>query len=290
MTASRISVISDTAAMQAQSRQWHREGRRIGLVPTMGFLHKGHLSLVELCRRHGDRTVVSIFVNPLQFGPNEDYQTYPRDLDRDLRLLESLDIDVVFNPAHCTFYPPGHCTFVEVEGLTPGLCGAARPGHFRGVTTVVTKLFNAVRPDVAVFGRKDYQQAAVIQRMVRDLDMGIEIVLAPTVREADGLAMSSRNTRLNPDERARAGAIFQALDTARQAVENGLTTSAQQLRRQVREHIAVALSPDIDYVEVVDPDSLEPVQTITGPVIMAVAVRLSQVRLIDNMQACPPAA
>lgn len=282
-------MFEDAVAMQTQARAWRRERQLIGLVPTMGYLHKGHLSLVELCNRHCDRTVVSIFVNPLQFGPQEDYAVYPRDLEQDLRALVPYDVSAVFHPHEKGFYFPDHSTYVHVEGLTEGLCGTWRPGHFRGVTTVVTKLFNAVLPDVAVFGQKDYQQAAVIRRMVRDLNMGIRIMLGPTVREADGLAMSSRNTRLTPQERERAPVIYSALDAARSAVEKGRTTDAGRLRDQIRQRIAAELSPDIDYVEVVEPESLEPVQTITGPVVLAVAVRLPQVRLIDNVQAAPPA-
>ena len=282
--------IEDTAVMQAQSRTWRRAGLRIGLVPTMGYLHGGHLSLVEQCMSRCDRAVVSIFVNPLQFGPREDYAVYPRDLDRDLALLAPLGPAAVFHPTPDAFYLPDHSTTVEVGDLTTGLCGAFRPGHFRGVTTVVAKLFHAVQPDVAVFGQKDYQQAAVIQRMVRDLNMGIEVMVAPTVRERDGLAMSSRNTRLTEDERRRAPVIFRALDAARRRVAAGTQLDPARLRQAILDQISVELSPEIDYVEVVDPVSLEPVTTITGPVIIAVAVRLPSARLIDNVRAEPPSS
>jgi len=275
-------VITTVQAMQQQSDAWRGAGLRVGLVPTMGYLHQGHLSLVERCRQESDRTVVSIFVNPLQFGPSEDLAIYPRDLDRDLKLLEEYQVEAVFHPPAEEFYPEGFSTYVEVEGLTQGLCGAFRPGHFRGVTTVVTKLFTAVRPHLAVFGQKDYQQSAVIRRLVRDLNMGIAIVVAPTVREADGLAMSSRNLNLSEAERRRAPGLYQTLCQARESIQAG-ERDAGRIVARMRERIGRELTDRIDYIEVVDPDTLEPVAQIESAVVIALAVRLAKARLIDNV-------
>ena len=249
----------------------------------MGYLHEGHLKLVEICQEQCDRTVVSIFVNPLQFGPREDYAIYPRDLDRDLQSLSGHQVAAVFHPTPEEFYPEGFSTHVEVQNLTQGLCGASRPGHFRGVTTVVAKLFTSVRPQLAVFGQKDYQQSAVIRRMVRDLNMGIEIVVAPTVRESDGLAMSSRNINLTPEERYRVPVLYQALRQARDAIRSGEQDAALLVDR-MRERISRQLTDKIDYIAVVDPDSLESVARISGSVVIALAVHLSRVRLIDNIR------
>jgi pantoate--beta-alanine ligase len=281
-------LITSLDAMQQRAREHIRSDQTVGLVPTMGALHAGHLKLIERARSECDVVVVSIFVNPTQFGPGEDYDTYPRDLGRDLAQLADHRVDAVFNPEPRELYPRGFATHVEVEGLTEGLCGAFRPGHFRGVTTVVTKLFNATRPHLAVFGRKDYQQAAVIRRMVRDLDMGIEILLAPTVREPDGLAMSSRNVNLTAGERRRAPALFGALSEARQRIEAG-ETDAGALVADIRRRIAVELSERIDYVEIVDPETLERAETVAGPVVALAAVRVGKVRLIDNVEAAPRA-
>ena len=282
-------LLDTVAAMHQQADAWRRRDLRIGLVPTMGYLHDGHLSLVERCRRESDRTVVSIFVNPLQFGPQEDFDIYPRDLDRDLDLLASYGVEAVFHPTPAEFYPDGFATSVEVEGLTSGLCGAFRPGHFTGVTTVVTKLFTATRPDVAVFGQKDYQQSAVIRRMVRDLNLGIDIVVAPTVREPDGLAMSSRNINLTAQERERAPLLYQLLSQTREAVLIG-EQDAELLIERMHRRIAAELTDRIDYIAIVDPDSLEPVVHIRGPVVVALAVRLSKDRLIDNIPIESPSA
>ncbi|MBT4500745.1 MAG: pantoate--beta-alanine ligase [Gemmatimonadetes bacterium] len=282
-------LLDTVAAMHQQADAWHRQDLRIGLVPTMGYLHDGHLSLVERCRRESDRTVVSIFVNPLQFGPQEDFDIYPRDLDRDLELLSRHGVEAVFHPIPEEFYPDGFATSVEVEGLTSGLCGAFRPGHFSGVTTVVTKLFTATRPDVAVFGQKDYQQSAVIRRMVRDLNLGIDIVVAPTVREADGLAMSSRNINLTAQERERAPLLYQFLSQTREAILAG-EQDAENLIERMRLRIAAELTDRIDYIAIVDPDSLKSVAHIRGPVVVALAVRLGKVRLIDNILIESPSA
>lgn len=283
-----LARIHTAVQMQSQSDAWRKAGHRIGLVPTMGSLHEGHLSLVDHCLQAVDRTVVSIFVNPLQFGPKEDLAMYPRDLNRDLDLLSRRGVDAVFHPKTAEFYPPNFSTFIEVQQLTRGLCGAFRPGHFRGVTTVVTKLFTAVKPHLAVFGQKDYQQSAVIRRLVRDLNLDLRIAVAPTVREEDGLAMSSRNINLNEDERNRAPALYQALECGRRKVEAG-ERDAGRIVAALHERIASQLTPQIDYISIVHPDTLEEVGTIAGPVVIALAVRLSRVRLIDNVEATPPA-
>ncbi|MEW6755809.1 MAG: pantoate--beta-alanine ligase [Candidatus Latescibacterota bacterium] len=280
-------TIETTRGMQETAEAWRRQGLRVGLVPTMGYLHEGHLSLVDRCRQESDVTVVSIFVNPLQFGPAEDYAVYPRDLERDLGLLAERGVEAVFHPSVEEVYPPGFATHVEVSGLTEGLCGAFRPGHFRGVTTVVTKLFTAVRPHVAVFGQKDYQQAAVIRRLERDLNLGIRIAVSPTVREADGLAMSSRNVNLTAEERARAPVLFAALSWAREQILAGQRETAP-LATRIRQQIQAGLTERIDYVEVADAETLAPVRRIAGRAVIALAVRVGRVRLIDNVVVEPP--
>ncbi len=278
--------IHTVAEMQAQSDAWRGTDLCIGLVPTMGFLHEGHLSLVDHSLEAADCTVVSIFVNPLQFGPKEDYAIYPRDMERDLDLLSRRGVDAVFHPQTVEFYPPDFSTSVEVEELTKGLCGPFRPGHFRGVTTVVTKLFTAVKPHLAVFGQKDYQQATVIRRLVRDLNLDLRVEVAPTVREADGLAMSSRNILLSAEDRQRAPALYEALTMGQKKIEQG-ERDASQIIAAMRAHIERALDASIDYISIAHPDTLEEVAHITGPVVIALAVRLSNVRLIDNIIATP---
>lgn len=258
-------------------------GARVGLVPTMGALHEGHLSLIRAARAETDVVVVSIFVNPTQFGPNEDYDRYPRDLTKDLGLVDQAGGDLIFNPSAEEMYAPDRSTWVEVEGLTEGLCGRSRPGHFRGVCTVVTKLVAICQPERAYFGEKDAQQLAVIQRMVRDLNIRVEIVPCPIVREEDGLAMSSRNVRLTPEARAQAPALHRALQAARAAVEKG-ERSAAALERIVRAVLAEAPLGEIDYVEIVRADDLTAVNTIAGACLIAVAVRFGGVRLIDNVK------
>ena len=213
-----MDIISDVQEMQGRARQWRGQGLKVVLVPTMGFFHQGHLSLMEYGKTIGERLVVSLFVNPAQFGPQEDLGRYPRDLDRDARLAREVGVDCLYTPEAGAMYPPGYQTFVEVESLSQGLCGASRPGHFRGVATVVLKLLNQVAPQVAVFGEKDYQQLMVVKRMVADLDVPTEIVGRPIVREPDGLAMSSRNTYLNPEGRAAALCLYRALLAARELV------------------------------------------------------------------------
>ena len=279
--------ISTVAAMQDQSETWRYEGLRIGLVPTMGFLHEGHLSLVDYSLAHTDRTVVSIFVNPLQFGPKEDLTFYPRDIDRDLYLLNQRGVDAVFYPETLEFYPPNFSTFVEVQELTIGLCGAFRPGHFRGVTTVVAKLFNAVRPHLAVFGQKDYQQSAIIRRLVNDLNLNLSIEVSPTIRETDGLAMSSRNINLSDGERRRAPALYRAIVMGKERIEKG-QRDATAIIADMRATIERDLTTDIDYISIVHPDTLVQVTEITGPVVIAIAVQMAKVRLVDNTSASPP--
>jgi pantoate--beta-alanine ligase len=283
---SKPQLINTVAKMQAQSDTWRGEGLRIGLVPTMGFLHEGHLSLVDYSLSTADRTIVSIFVNPLQFGPKEDFTIYPRDIERDIKLLAQRGVDAVFKPQTAEFYPPDFSTTVEVTQLTDGLCGAIRPGHFRGVTTVVSKLFTATKPHLAVFGQKDYQQSAVIRRMVRDLSLDLRIEIAPTMREADGLAMSSRNVNLTEDERRRVPALYQALEIAKRYIERG-EPDTQRIIGEMRRHIEKEVGGDIEYISIVHPDTLEDLSQIAGPVVIALAVRLANVRLIDNISAEP---
>lgn len=252
-----------------------------GLVPTMGYLHRGHISLVERARTECASVGVSIFVNPTQFAPTEDLDKYPRNIDADLKLLEAAGADLVWMPTPDIVYPPGFQSWVTVEGLTSPLEGAMRPGHFRGVTTVVAKLFNAFQPQKAYFGQKDAQQAAVIRRMTRDLDFPIEVVVCPTVREADGLAMSSRNTYLNPDERRAATVLFRALSAAKAAHEAG-ERDADKLRVLMSDTINAEPLAKLQYVSCADYDTLEELQTIHGKALLSMAVYLGKTRLIDN--------
>lgn len=276
-----MTTVQSVKEMKALVRDWRAAGRTIGFVPTMGFLHEGHLSLVRASRSRCGVTVVSVFVNPAQFGPREDFQRYPRDLERDAALLEAEGVDVLFAPLAQDIYPPGYRTWVEVHGLQDRLCGASRPGHFRGVATVVLKLFNIVRPDAAFFGAKDAQQALLIRRMAADLDLDIDIVTCPIVREADGLAMSSRNSYLSPDERKAALALSRGLRWAEGEVAAG-ERDAKRLEAGVRARLAEEPLVRVDYVEVVDPESLEPVDVLQGPALLAVAAYVGSTRLIDN--------
>ncbi|MCS6994694.1 MAG: pantoate--beta-alanine ligase [Anaerolineales bacterium] len=255
--------------------------RPLGLVPTMGYLHEGHLSLVRRARQECVSVAVSIFVNPTQFGPNEDLSRYPRDLERDLHLLEAAGADLVWIPSNEVMYPPGFQTWVTVETLTLPLEGAMRPGHFRGVTTVVSKLFNAVRPEKAYFGQKDAQQAAVIRQMTRDLSYPIEIVVCPTVREADGLAMSSRNTYLSPEERQAATVLFRALSAAETAYRAG-ERNAETLRHIMRTTIESEPLARLQYVSCADYDTLQELETVSGKALLSMAVFIGATRLIDN--------
>jgi pantoate--beta-alanine ligase len=255
---------------------------RVGLVPTMGYLHDGHLSLVRRAREECDHVIVSIFVNPTQFGPKEDLSKYPRDLDRDLSLLEPLGVDLVWMPTEEVMYPPGYQTWVEVEAVTRPLEGAVRPGHFRGVTTVVAKLFNAVQPHNAYFGQKDAQQAAVIRQMTRDLSYPIEIVVCPIVREPDGLAMSSRNVYLDPEPRQAATVLYRSLSAAKEAYEDGVR-DAETLRRIMEDILASEPLAQMQYVSCADYDTLEELEIVSGKALLSMAVFLGKTRLIDNI-------
>ena len=255
---------------------------RVGLVPTMGYLHEGHLSLVRRAREDCEHVVVSIFVNPAQFGPREDLSKYPRDLDRDLSLLSPLGVDLVWMPTAEIMYPPAYQTWVEVEAITRPLEGAMRPGHFRGVATVVAKLFNAVQPHKAYFGQKDAQQAAVIRQMTRDLSYPIEVVICPIVREPDGLAMSSRNVYLDPEQRKAATVLSRSLQAARDMYEHG-ERDAEQLRARMKEVLAGEPRAEVQYVSCADYDTLEELDRITGKALLSMAVFLGKTRLIDNL-------
>jgi pantoate--beta-alanine ligase len=256
--------------------------RPLGLVPTMGYLHDGHLTLVRRARQECATVAVSIFVNPTQFGPQEDLAAYPRDMERDLRMLEPEGVAWVFSPTPEEVYPRGFDTWVEVDALSRPLEGTHRPGHFRGVTTVVAKLFNIVRPDRAYFGEKDAQQLRVIRKMARDLDLGIEIVPVPTVRERDGLAMSSRNVYLNADDRQAALCLYRSLQLAQRLYQQG-ERDAEAIRRQVRELIQTEPLAHIEYVSVADDETLEELTAIGGPALVSLAVRFGRTRLIDNV-------
>jgi len=297
-------IVSSIAAMQRLARQWQRAGTRIGFVPTMGYLHTGHLSLVKRARQLvGKRGVVvaSIYVNPTQFGPKEDLSRYPRDLKRDLKLCRAEGVDAVFVPSDAEMYPGGtgsrrcesadeprfdkrgYSTYVVEEKLSRSMEGASRPTHFRGVTTVVAKLFNIVLPDVAVFGQKDFQQAAIIKRMVADLNFPVRIIVAPTLREADGLAMSSRNKYLVGDLRQQATVLCRSIAAARQAVAvSAKPVSASKLKARVRQIIKTAPAARLDYVEFFESDTLAPVTKVTRGAHMALAVFFGKTRLIDN--------
>lgn len=262
-------------------KEWRRQGYTIGLVPTMGYLHDGHASLMKKAKESCQKVVVSIFVNPMQFGANEDLSTYPRDLEADSRLCESLGVDLIFHPSVEEMYDPGFCSFVDMTGLTKELCGKSRPIHFRGVCTVVTKLFNIVTPDKAFFGQKDAQQLAVIKRMTADLNMDIEIVGCPIIREEDGLARSSRNVYLNKEERQAALILSKTIQLGQWMVQQG-TRSASQLLAAMKASLESEPLARIDYVEAVSMDTIQPIDTLQGQVLVAMAVFIGKTRLIDN--------
>jgi pantoate--beta-alanine ligase len=268
--------------MSTLARMLKKEGKSIGFVPTMGCLHEGHLSLVRAAKKHTDVVVMSIFVNPLQFGPKEDFERYPRDFKHDERLASDAGVDVIFYPSVKEMYPEGYATYVNVERLTDGLCGASRPGHFRGVATVVAKLLGIVRPDVAYFGQKDAQQAAVIKKMAQDLNMGVEIKVVPIVREKDGLAMSSRNVFLSEAERRDALVLHQSLKRAESLVADG-ERDAGRIIRMMRDMFAERPSVKLEYVSIVDPKELSCLDTISKEALIAVAARVGKTRLIDNI-------
>lgn len=267
--------------MQDRSNRLRRNGKTIVFVPTMGFLHDGHLTLLREGKKLGDDLVLSIFVNPTQFGPAEDFDAYPRNMERDLALAEGAGVNAVFTPDRSDLYGAGYQTYVQLENLPNHLCGISRPTHFRGVATVVAKLFNIVKPQIAIFGQKDYQQLAVIRRMARDLNFDIDIQGSPTVRETDGLAMSSRNAYLSSEQRKKAVCLFQALNKAGELVKNG-ETSAAVILDMVRGLILSQTETRIDYISLCDPDTLEEMTAIDRPALLALAVFMGKTRLIDN--------
>lgn len=276
-----MNIVTTIDEVRAQVRAWRKEGLTVGLVPTMGYLHEGHQSLIARSVAENDRTVVSDFVNPIQFGPSEDLATYPRDIDRDAALCEATGADLIFHPEADEMYAPDFCTYVDMDHLTKGLCGASRPIHFRGVCTVVSKLFHIVQPDRAYFGQKDAQQLAVIRRMVRDLNMPLEIIGCPIIREADGLAKSSRNTYLSAEERQAALCLSRGLNKGKAAVDAG-ETDAAKVKAIITAEIEAEPLSRIDYVEIVDWNNLEPVDSTAGSILAAVAVYIGKTRLIDN--------
>ncbi len=276
-----MELYGEVEKVRQKVKEWKKSGFTIGFVPTMGYLHEGHKSLIDAARKENDRVVVSIFVNPMQFGPKEDLASYPRDLDKDAALCKEAGVDLVFHPQPEEMYAPDFCSYVDMDGLTAQLCGKSRPGHFRGVQTVVLKLFHIVMPDRAYFGQKDAQQLAVVKRMVRDLNVDVEIVGCPIVREPDGLAKSSRNTYLNGQERQAALVLHKSLAAGKRLLESG-ETSAAAIKQAITKEIEQEPMAAIDYVEIVDFNAITPVETITGPILAAIAVYIGKTRLIDN--------
>ncbi|HVN89948.1 MAG TPA: pantoate--beta-alanine ligase [Candidatus Binataceae bacterium] len=281
-----MKIIADPREMQAWADQVRRAGETIAFVPTMGFLHDGHLTLMREGRKHATRLASSLFVNPTQFGPNEDFSRYPRNFDGDCAMMRTVPVDALFAPEPEVMFPPGSQTWVEATEVTKGLCGDHRPGHFRGVTTVVAKLFNIVKPHCALFGEKDYQQLRAIERMVADLNFDLKIIPVPTVREPDGLAMSSRNAYLKADERERALALSRALKAAGEAVRSG-ARSADELQRIALGVLNQTPGVNVEYVAAVDANTLQPMTTLDRPVVVAIAARVGTTRLIDNMVFSP---
>ncbi|MDN5345183.1 MAG: pantoate--beta-alanine ligase [Clostridia bacterium] len=277
-----MDLLTTIAATRQYVAGVRHQGKSIGLVPTMGYLHKGHLTLARTAREQNDVVMMSIFVNPTQFGPGEDLDRYPRDLERDQELAAAAGVEAIFTPPVAEMYPRGYSTYVQVEGLTEVLCGASRPGHFRGVATVVSKLFNIVQPDRAYFGLKDYQQAVVIKRMVRDLNFPVDIITVPTVREPDGLALSSRNKYLSPAQRRSALALYRALNLGADLIRRGERRAKTVWEAMTREILSYP-ETRVDYVAVCDADTLEPLLEIKGRVLLALAVWVGNTRLIDNL-------
>jgi pantoate--beta-alanine ligase len=275
-------VITSIPKMQQFSLRERRKGKTIGFVPTMGALHQGHLSLIRCARKENDLVVTSIFVNPAQFGPKEDFKKYPRSLKRDSRLCRACGVDLIFYPQAKAIYPPGYLTYITVEKLSDKLCGRSRPGHFKGVATIVAKLFNIVQPDNAYFGQKDAQQSIIIKSMVSDLDMPVKIRVLPTVREKEGLALSSRNLYLKPNERKDALVLSKALKVARGLIKKGIKDSAK-ISAKMKQVIRRAKSARVDYISIVDLENLEPLKIIRGKCMIALAVRIGRTRLIDNI-------
>jgi len=278
-----MKIIHSVADMQAEAEALRRSGQTIGFVPTMGYLHEGHLSLLRIARKRADVTVMSIFVNPTQFGPNEDLERYPRDFERDERLAREEGCDILFYPSAEEMYPHPYRTYVVVEEITHVLCGKSRPTHFRGVTTIVAKLFNIVKPHFAVFGQKDAQQVIVIKQMARDLNFNLDILTGPIVREPDGLAMSSRNAYLSADERKDALNLYKSLTEAKRLIEAG-ERDALKIKNAIERILRQGKSVRTDYIEIVDTTNLKPVEKIQGDVLIALAVFVGKTRLIDNIQ------
>lgn len=277
-----MKVVSTINEVREQVRQWRMEGKSVGFVPTMGYLHEGHESLIKKAVEQNDAVVVSIFVNPMQFGPKEDLASYPRDLEADSKLCEAAGAKLIFHPEPEEMYEDGFCSFVDMTGLTDALCGLSRPVHFRGVCTVVNKLFNIVKPDRAYFGEKDAQQLAVVKRMVKDLNMDIEIVGCPIIREADGLAKSSRNTYLSAESRKSAVILSQSIFMGKKMIEDGERDAAKVIAAMKDKINSVPLT-DIDYVEIVDVNTMKSIDVISGEILCAIAVNVGgEARLIDN--------
>lgn len=276
-----MKTIENISRMSTLVKMMKKESKSIGFVPTMGYLHEGHLSLVRAAKKHTDVVVMSIFVNPTQFGPKEDFEKYPKDLRRDEELARDAGVDVIFHPSSIDMYPEGYASYVTVEKLTDTLCGASRPGHFKGVATVVTKLFNIVKPDVAYFGQKDMQQALIIKKMASDLNMGIDIKIMPILRESDGLAMSSRNMYLSESERRDSVILNQSLKQAESVIKHG-EKDARKVIKSVEDIIKQKPSARIDYVRIVDTRDLKDIKVISGEIMIAIAVFFGQTRLIDN--------
>lgn len=282
-------IVTETIAdLRRQVSEWKKEGLTVGLCPTMGYLHEGHASLMDASRASCDKTVASVFVNPIQFGPNEDLATYPRDFEHDCKVLEAHGVDLVFHPDPSEMYADDFCTFVDIDVLSKTLCGASRPVHFRGVCTVITKLLNTVQPDKIFFGKKDAQQLAIIRRMVRDLNFNVEVCGCPIVREADGLAKSSRNTYLNEKERQAALILSRTIRLGQDLTEKGERNSAALLKA-MREKLASEPMADVEYVEVVNGEDMQPVKTFRDGDLVAMAVRIGSTRLIDNFTVGDPA-
>jgi len=277
-----VKVIDNIQRMAMLSKILKKESKTIGFVPTMGYLHDGHLSLIKIAKQHTDVAVVSIFVNPKQFSPSEDFERYPRDLTRDEEMARLAGADVLFNPSSVDMYPEGYDTYIDVEHLANTLCGPSRPGHFKGVTTIVAKLFNIVKPDIAYFGQKDAQQSIIIKKMVHDLNMDIDIKVLPTIREKDGLAMSSRNINLSEKERKDALCLSQVLAKAESAVRSG-ERDTSKIIKMMEGIIKEKPTAKIDYIEAVDTKTLNPIDTIAGETLIALAVFIGNTRLIDNI-------
>jgi pantoate--beta-alanine ligase len=284
-----VEIIASPIEMQRWSEDIRRRGETLAFVPTMGFLHEGHITLMREGRARATRLASSLFVNPTQFGPNEDFSRYPRNFDGDCELMRRVPVDVLFAPEPEVMFPPGSQTWVEATEVTQGLCGDHRPGHFRGVTTVVAKLFNIVKPHMALFGEKDFQQLRAIQRMVVDLNFDLEIVPVPTVREPDGLAMSSRNAYLSAEERQRALALSRGLRAAQKAAESGVCTTAQ-IACAARTVLERTAGVEIEYVDAVDCETLKPIDRFDRAIVVAIAARVGKTRLIDNITLAPKRA